>query len=200
MRPVRRSSAFPRTAVCVQPSPRATPTPSRAATSYAAESTPMDSIHSPRLQRLLERVRAGHCDVAVGSRFVSGEGYEPYRYRPSRARALGIGLLRRMMALRIGRPFADATSGMYAANVRALAYLSKPYESGAPEVESLIRLSDAGLVVDEVPVNMRERASGESKLRGRKAVKLVLTVARALCDPRGLLGGRASWLRERLAT
>ena len=32
----------------------------------------------------------------------------------------------------------------------------------------------------EVPVDMRERASGESKLRGRKAVQLVATVAGAL--------------------
>ena len=32
----------------------------------------------------------------------------------------------------------------------------------------------------EVPVDMRERASGESKLRGRKAVQLVATVAGTL--------------------
>ena len=31
------------------------------------------------LKRLLEKVRTGECDVAVGSRFVSGDGYEPYR-------------------------------------------------------------------------------------------------------------------------
>jgi len=35
--------------------------------------------------RLLERVRSGVCDVAVGSRFASGDGFEPYRYRPSSA-------------------------------------------------------------------------------------------------------------------
>ena len=34
------------------------------------------------LARLLELVRTDECDVAVGSRFVSGEGYLPYRYRP----------------------------------------------------------------------------------------------------------------------
>ena len=34
----------------------------------------------------------------------------------------------------------------------------------------------AGLRVVEVPVDMRERASGESKLRGRKAARLVITV------------------------
>ncbi len=132
------------------------------------------------LRRLLERVRAGACDVAVGSRFVAGDGYEPYRYRPSPSRRLGTGLLRRGMAVRLGRPFGDATSGMYAANARALPYLSEPYTSGAPEVESLIRLSEAGLEVDEVPVSMRERASGESKLRGKTAAKLVLTVVATL--------------------
>jgi glycosyltransferase involved in cell wall biosynthesis len=138
------------------------------------------------LRRLLERVRAGDCDVAVGSRFVSGEGYEPYRYRPSPARAFGTGLLRRTMALRLGRPFADATSGMYAAGPRALPILAEPYTSGAPEVESLLRLADAGLTVEEVPVGMRPRAGGESKLRGRTAVKLVLTVIGTLVAYRGL--------------
>jgi hypothetical protein len=58
--------------------------------------------------------------------------------------------------------------------------LAEPYESGAPEVESLLRLGDAGLRVSEVPVHMRERAGGESKLRGRRAVELVLTVAATL--------------------
>jgi glycosyltransferase involved in cell wall biosynthesis len=138
------------------------------------------------LARLLERVRSGACDVAVGSRFVSGEGYEPYRYRPSSARALGTGLLRRAMAVRLGRDFGDATSGLYAVNRRALPLLAEPYTSGAPEVESLIRLSDAGLVVEEVPVDMRERLSGESKLRGARAVKLVLTVIGTLLAVEGL--------------
>jgi glycosyltransferase involved in cell wall biosynthesis len=136
-----------------------------------------DGQHPAReLRRLLERVQAGSCDVAVGSRFVSGDGYEPYRYRPSPARRFGTALLRRSMAVRLGKPFADATSGMYAANAKAIPLLSEPYRSGAPEVEGLIRLAQAGLVVEEVPVDMRERASGESKLVGKTAVKLVLTV------------------------
>lgn len=129
------------------------------------------------LRRLLERVQAGECDVAVGSRFVAGEGYEPFRYRPSRARRVGTALLRRTLALRLGRPFADATSGMYAANAKAFPLLAHPYSSGAPEVQGLLRLAEAGLVVEEVPVDMRERASGASRLVGRKAVGLVLTVS-----------------------
>ena len=128
------------------------------------------------LARLLDRVRAGDCDVAVGSRFVSGDGYEPDRYQPSPARVVGTSLLRRGMRHVLGRPFADATSGMYAVNAKAMPILAEPYATGAPEVEGLLRLRDAGLAVDEIPVNMRERASGESKLAGKKALLLVLTV------------------------
>ena len=137
------------------------------------------------LRRLLDRVRSGECDVAVGSRFVAGEGYPEYRYRPSPERAFGTALLRRLMRLRTGEAFGDATSGLYAANARAVAVLAEPYVSEAPEVEALIRLREAGLRVDEVPVDMRERASGTSKLTGKKAVKVVLTIGGTL-----LLGRR----------
>jgi hypothetical protein len=65
---------------------------------------------------------------------------------------------------------------MYAVNSRALPLLAQEYEAGAPEVEGLIRLSEAGLQVEEVPVDMRERTSGTSKLQGKKALMLVLTV------------------------
>ncbi|HSC92475.1 MAG TPA: glycosyltransferase family 2 protein [Gaiellaceae bacterium] len=128
------------------------------------------------LRRLLDRVRSGACDVAVGSRFVSGDGYAAYRYEAEGARKLGHFLLRRLMRLRLGRPMMDATSGLYAVDAKALPHLAEPYEAGAPEVEGLLRLDAAGLRVDEVPVHMRERASGESKLQGKKAVLLVLTV------------------------
>jgi glycosyltransferase involved in cell wall biosynthesis len=132
------------------------------------------------LARLLEIVREGQADVAVGSRFATGDGYEAYRYEPSRSRRFGTSLLRRAMRAALGRPFHDATSGMYAANRLAMPALGKPYTSGAPEVESLLRLREQELHVVEVPVHMRERASGESKLRGSKAVRLVLTVVSTL--------------------
>jgi glycosyltransferase involved in cell wall biosynthesis len=129
------------------------------------------------LARLLDLVSSDACDVAVGSRFVAGDGYAAYRYRPSGPRRLGTAVLRRSMGLVLSRPFGDATSGLYAVNAKALPLLAEPFSTGAPEVEALIRLDAAGLRIEEVPVNMAERAGGESKLRGKKAVALVLTVA-----------------------
>jgi glycosyltransferase involved in cell wall biosynthesis len=149
-----------------------------------------DGQHPPaELRRLLALVVDDHCDVAVGSRFASGDGYPERRYEATRTRAFGHFLLRRLMHWRLERPMLDATSGMYAVNERALPYLSQPYEAGAPEVEGLLRLAEAGLRVEEVPVHMRERAGGESKLRGKKAAMLVVTVAGAV-----ILGER--WRRR----
>ncbi len=150
-----------------------------------------DGQHPPHeLARLLALVRDGRCDVAVGSRFVSGDGYAAYRYRPSPARRLGTGLLRRAMKLVLRRPFGDATSGLYAVNAKALPLLAETFQSRAPEVEALIRITDAGLRLEEVPVTMEERASGESKLRGSKAVKLVVTVIATLVAARFLRSRR----------
>jgi glycosyltransferase involved in cell wall biosynthesis len=138
------------------------------------------------LRRLLEIVGRDEADVAVGSRFVSGPGYQAYRYDPEGIRRLGTGLLRRAMKIALGRPFNDATSGMYAANAKALPALARPYESGAPEVEAVLRLHDEGLRVAEVPVDMRERAAGESKLQGKKAFVLVVTVIATLLGAKRL--------------
>ncbi len=143
------------------------------------------------LRTLLELVRSGTCDVAVGSRYATpgGNGFSRDRYDTSPARRLGTGILRRSIGVVLDRPFHDATSGMYAVNARAMPILARPYTSGAPEVEAVLRLHEEGLRVDEVPVEMRERTSGESKLQGKKALVLVLTVAGTLIS--------AEYLRRR---
>ncbi len=145
------------------------------------------------LAKLLELVRSGRCDVAVGSRFATagGNGFSRERYESGAVRRFGTGLLRRSMEQVLDRPFHDATSGMYAVNAKALPVLARPYTSGAPEVEAVLRLHEEGLRVDEVPVEMRERSSGESKLKGKKALVLVLTVAGTLITAKYLRrGGR----------
>jgi glycosyltransferase involved in cell wall biosynthesis len=150
-----------------------------------------DGQHPPaELRRLLELVQADTCDVAVGSRFVHGEGYAERRYVAEPMRRFGHFVLRRAMQWRLDRPMMDATSGMYAVNAKAMPILGVPYQAGAPEVEGLTRLVAAGLRIEEVAVDMRPRASGESKLQGKKAFMLVLTVAGVI-----LLGARA---RKRL--
>ena len=139
------------------------------------------------LERLLNEVRADRCDVAVGSRFVSGEGFENQRYRLHGARRYGTAFMRGAMRTLLRHPFHDPMSGLYAVNAKAIPLLARPYTSEAPEVEALMRISEAGLRLEEVPVQMRERTGGESKLRGKKAVGVVMTVGAVLWMGRRLM-------------
>ena len=87
---------------------------------------------------------------------------------------------RLLMRLRLGQPISDGTSGLYAVNHRALDLLADPYVCEAPEVEALVRITDAKLRLLEVPVHMRQREHGESSFRGRRAVELVVTIGLTL--------------------
>jgi glycosyltransferase involved in cell wall biosynthesis len=132
------------------------------------------------LARMLTLVRAGECDVAVGSRFLPDSGKDGERYRPTPERVFGTSLLRLLMRLRLGQPISDGTSGLYAVNHRALDLLADPYVCEAPEVEALVRITDAKLRLLEVPVHMRQREHGESSFRGRRAAELVVTIGLTL--------------------
>jgi glycosyltransferase involved in cell wall biosynthesis len=132
------------------------------------------------LGRMLELVRSGECDVAVGSRFLPDSGKDGERYKPPPERVFGTSLLRLLMRLRLGQPISDGTSGLYAVNRDALALLADPYVCEAPEVEALVRITDAKLRLIEVAVHMRQREHGESSFRGRRAVELVVTIGLTL--------------------
>jgi hypothetical protein len=85
-----------------------------------------------------------------------------------------------LMRLRLGQAISDGTSGLYAVNHKALELLADPYVCEAPEVEALVRITDAKLRLLEVPVHMRQREHGESSFRGRRAAKLVVTIGMTL--------------------
>jgi glycosyltransferase involved in cell wall biosynthesis len=132
------------------------------------------------LKRMLELVASDQCDVAVGSRFLPGSGEDGERYKPAPERVVGTSLLRLLMRLRLGQPISDGTSGLYAVDHRALALLADDYLCEAPEVEALMRITDAKLRLVEVPVHMRQREHGESSFRGKRAVELVVTIGLTL--------------------
>ena len=132
------------------------------------------------LKRMLELVASDTCDVAVGSRFLPESGRDGQRYRPAPERVIGTSLLRLLMRLRLGQPISDGTSGLYAVDKKALELLADDYLCEAPEVEALMRITDAKLRLVEVPVHMRQREHGESSFQGKRAAELVLTIGLTL--------------------
>jgi glycosyltransferase involved in cell wall biosynthesis len=141
------------------------------------------------LARMLSLVREGGADVAIGSRFLPDSGKDGERYKPAPERVFGTSLLRLLMRLRLGQPISDGTSGLYAVDRSALELLADDYICEAPEVEALVRITDAKLRLVEVPVHMRQREHGESSFKGRRAVELVVTIGMTLFAA-GLLRAR----------
>jgi hypothetical protein len=134
--------------------------------------------------------------VAIGSRFLPESGKDGERYKPTPERVLGTSLLRLLMRLRLGQPISDGTSGLYAVDRSALELLADDYICEAPEVEALVRITDARLRLVEVPVHMRQREHGESSFKGRRAVELVVTIGLTLFAAR-LLRARHRHQRRR---
>ena len=99
-----RCSRSARTAACAPGSPPATRGRSSTSTRTAVGSTPTASTRPPSCAGCSSSSSRASADVAVGSRFVSGPGYEPYRYEPEGIRKLGTGLLRRSMRGRARPP------------------------------------------------------------------------------------------------
>ena len=142
-----------------------------------------DGQHRPEdLLGMFEAVESGRCDVAIGSRFLPDSG----EYVPEAERVVGTAILRALLRLRLGSKISDGTSGMYVVNSHAMRLLAIPYDVGAPEVQGILRLSDAELKILEVPVHMRQREHGESSFVGKRAIHLVVSVAGALLVGEGL--------------
>lgn len=137
-----------------------------------------DGQHDPTcIPALLQPVRDGVCDVAVGSRFTGD-----MTYQASWVRRLGMRFFAGIASALTGQPVTDATSGFQAMNGEVMAFFAEEnYPSDYPDADTLIMLHYAGFRVQEVPVTMHERISGKSMHSSFKAlyyiVKMTLSIA-----------------------
>jgi hypothetical protein len=125
---------------------------------------------------LIEPVRSGRCEMAIGSRFVNGNG----DYEGSAARRLATNILSHICGALTGQRITDATSGFRAYGRRALRYLASYYPADYPEPEAIVLLSRRGLSICEVPVRMRARQGGQSSIRGTRTVYYMTKVTLSL--------------------
>ncbi|MFN8120817.1 MAG: glycosyltransferase family 2 protein [Thermoleophilia bacterium] len=105
-------------------------------------------------------------DVVVGSRFLH-PGSPGDRSTP--ARRVGNRVLSRSLTALSGRRVTDATSGLRACGPRGIAVFARQYPRGEVESEALLVAWRHGLVVAEVPVQMRPRRAGRSTITSRRS-------------------------------
>ncbi|HEY6533656.1 MAG TPA: glycosyltransferase family 2 protein [Acidimicrobiales bacterium] len=118
--------------------------------------------------QLLELVRSGSADIAVGSRFAEGAG----DYGVGRMRRFSMRVLSRIVSRRLGTHITDTTSGFRAFGRVAIVRYAQAYPTAylSDTVEALLLAKDWGLRVVEVPVAMRERMGGQASNNVVKSV------------------------------
>ncbi len=136
-----------------------------------------DGQHDSRyLPALLEAVKEGQADVALGSRFL-GAG----KYRTPVLRRIGM-LLFGFLASRLsGQKITDPTSGYQALSRKAIEFCVKDaFPGDYPDADVLVMLHRAGLRIREIPVGMHPNLSGRSMHSGWKPLyyiyKMILSI------------------------
>ena len=124
-----------------------------------------DGQHDPTfITSLLEPVRSGDTDFALGSRFLWFDSY-----RPSFSRRLGILFFRKLVTNLIGRNVTDPTSGYQAFNREVLKFFTTDvFPCDYPDADMLVTLNLAGFRIREVPVRMFANPTGKTMHSGAK--------------------------------
>ena len=135
-----------------------------------------DGQHDPAyMSKLVETVASGKADMAIGSRFITGEGFQT-----SFMRRVGIRFLKNLIRLSCGVTVLDTTSGYRASNRKLNEFFSKNYAQDYPEPEAIVSAVTNGFHVTEVPVQMKERQGGVSSISPLKSVYYMVKVSLAV--------------------
>jgi glycosyltransferase involved in cell wall biosynthesis len=107
---------------------------------------------------LLQVVRQREADVAIGSRFLGR-----MEYHTSFVKRVGMAFFSHVVSRITKQRITDATSGFQAMNQEVMAFFAADnYPVDFPDADTILLLHFAGFRLQEVPVVMRERLSGES--------------------------------------
>lgn len=135
-----------------------------------------DGQHDPAyLDAVLAPVVAGELDMAVGSRFITKEGFQT-----SFMRRLGIRIISATIRLLCGARVLDVTSGFRACNKALTAFYARQYAQDYPEPEAIVSAVLNGYRVGEVPVIMQERMGGVSSINPLRSAYYMIKVPLAL--------------------
>ena len=135
-----------------------------------------DGQHDARfLPEMRGRMAEEGIDLLIGSRFITGEGFQS-----SAMRRFGIRFFYGLIFLMTGAKVSDPTSGMRMADRKVIEMFAHSYPKDYPEPESVVAVLQAGFSVAEHPVLMRERTEGTSSISPIRSVYYMIKVTLAI--------------------
>jgi glycosyltransferase involved in cell wall biosynthesis len=135
-----------------------------------------DGQHDPKeIGKLLKALEEKKIDMAIGSRFIGDLGY-----KSSTMRRIGISIFSQVISMIVRQRITDPTSGFRASNRKAIRLFASNYPQDYPEPEVVILLHQCHLKMEEVPVGMSERYSGESSITKIKSIYYMVKVLLAI--------------------
>lgn len=126
-----------------------------------------DGQHDPAfIPQILTPVLQDETDLALGSRFLGEDSYDP-----SLLRRAGMTFFNKLVSLLIGTSITDSTSGYQAFNRRVIRFFTTEiFPWDYPDADLLLTLHRAGFRIKEVPVRMHAGVSGKSMHSGLKPI------------------------------
>lgn len=135
-----------------------------------------DGQHDPKeIGKLLKALQEKKIDMVIGSRFIGDLGY-----KSSTMRRIGISIFSQVISMIVGQRITDPTSGFRASNRKTIQLFASDYPQDYPEPEVVILLHQCHLKMEEVPVGMSERYSGESSITKIRSIYYMVKVLLAI--------------------
>jgi len=135
-----------------------------------------DGQHNPEyILDMLKYIKESQCDMVIGSRFITKEGFQSTYLRRK-----GIVYLSILIKILTGRRVTDPTSGFRMVNRRVMESFMHDYPRDYPEPETAVAILKKGFNIGDIPVVMQERAGGVSSINFQRSVYYFFKVSLAI--------------------
>lgn len=136
-----------------------------------------DGQHDVRyVKNIIEPIISKKADLVIGSRFVENID----TFKSSFARRIGIRIISWFIKFATGKRIYDTTSGFRACSKEIIKDFAISYPIEYPEPLTTAEILKKKYVVNEVPVEMKEREGGVSSIRAWKNIYYMVNVSLAL--------------------
>jgi glycosyltransferase involved in cell wall biosynthesis len=127
------------------------------------------------IPELVAPIIANECDIAIGSRFITNQGFQS-----TAMRRVGIRFFRWLNHLLVGLTVHDSTSGLRAINRKVLEVVAQFYPDDFPEPVAIPIYAHFKFRIKEIPVMMLERQGGTSSITALKSVYYMIKVSMSI--------------------